>query len=117
MTHAAGTKPVTSSVFYVLLALSETDRHGVGIADEVDRLTDGVVELGPGTLYATLGKMLDRGLLEIGDPPDGARRDPRRRYYSITPRGREVLEREAERLAVVMAAVRRQGVLGRTDRS
>ena len=73
---SAGSKPVTSSTYYVLLALSDADRHGVGIGDEVQRRTDGIVELGPGTLYATLSKMLDRGL----DRPE--RRTGRRRSAS-----------------------------------
>lgn len=107
----AGSKPVTSSTFYVLLALSDADRHGVGIGDEVRRRTDGLVEVGPGTLYATLAKMLDRGLVsQLRELPAG--KDPRRRYYSITDLGREALQIETRRLSVVLDAARRKGVLG-----
>lgn len=113
VTNAAGTKPLTSSVFYVLLALADEERHGVGIGDEVRRRTGGVVELGPGTLYATLARMLDRGLVAMSDRRPEPGDDPRRRYYRITESGREALRRESERLAVVMGAVRDKGVLGR----
>lgn len=107
----AGAKPVTSSSFYVLLALSDTDRHGVGIGDEVRRRTDGLVELGPGTLYATLSKMIDRGLIvQTDDRPAGD--DPRRRYYRITDAGREALDFEARRLSVILDVVRDKGLLG-----
>lgn len=50
-TSAAGGKPLTSSVFYILLALADSDRHGLGIAADVEQRTDGDVQLGPGTLY------------------------------------------------------------------
>jgi DNA-binding PadR family transcriptional regulator len=105
---SAGSKPVTSSTYYVLLALSDADRHGVGIGDEVQRRTDGIVELGPGTLYATLSKMLDRGLIAQSDAPAGD--DPRRRYYSITAAGREALQYETHRLSVVLDAAREKGI-------
>ncbi len=106
---SAGSKPVTSSTYYVLLALADADRHGVGIGDEVRRRTDGIVELGPGTLYATLSKMLDRGLIaQIDAPVEGD--DPRRRYYSITEGGREALSYETHRLSVVLHAARSKGI-------
>lgn len=108
----AGSKPVTSSTYYVLLALADADRHGVGIGDEVRRRTEGMVELGPGTLYATLSKMIDRRLVvQTEDRPAGGD-DPRRRYYRITPAGREALAFETRRLSVILEAARHKGVLG-----
>ena len=115
MTNAAGTKPLTSSVFYILLALTDADRHGLGIGDEIRARTGGVADLGPGTLYTTLARMLKRGLVQTSEAPDAAD-DPRRRYYRITPLGRRELQRESARLAVVMSAARDKGLLdGRGD--
>ncbi len=113
---ASGAKPLTSSVFHILLALADEDRHGLGIAEEVERRTDGAVELGPGTLYNAIHKMLDARLIE--EPkrrPDIDNDDPRRRYYRITASGRKTLEREATRLDRILAAAREKRVL--PDRS
>ncbi len=109
---ASGAKPLTSSVFHILLALADDDRHGLGIAEEVEQRTDGAVELGPGTLYNAIHKMLDARLIE--EPkrrPDLNNDDPRRRYYRITASGRKTLEHEATRLDRVLAAAREKHVL------
>jgi DNA-binding PadR family transcriptional regulator len=109
---ASGAKPLTSSVFHILLALADEDRHGLGIAEEIERRTGGAVELGPGTLYNAIRKMLQSGLIQEPTqrpaPPDD---DPRRRYYRITRMGRRLLEQEAERLDRVLAAARDKQVL------
>ncbi len=105
--NAAGTKPLTSSVFFILLALADRPRHGLGIADEVERRTEGDVQLGPGTLYNALRKMLALGLIEEpSERPDPDDDDPRRRYYQITVAGRQAVSAEAERLERVVAAAR-----------
>jgi len=112
MSPGSGAKPVTSSVFYILMALSDENRHGLGIVDEVERRTAGEVQLGPGTLYNAIKKMADEGLIEESDDrPDPEDDDPRRRYYRITEDGRDVLEAEAERLDLVMQAVRDKEIL------
>jgi len=98
------TNPLASSTFYVLMALSDMPRYGLSIAEEVERYTQGAVQLGPGTLYNTIKKMLSAGLLEEA-PLDDAD-DPRRRYYRITRAGREALDQEARRLADLVAALR-----------
>lgn len=109
---ASGAKPLTSSVFHILLALADADRHGLGIAAEVERRTDGAVELGPGTLYNAIRKMLESGLIqETARRPAPPHDDPRRRYYSMTRLGRRLLEQEAERLDRVLAAAREKQVL------
>ena len=110
--NAAGTKPLTSSVFFILLALADRPRHGLGIADEVERRTEGEVELGPGTLYNALRKMLALGLIEeASEPPDPEDDDPRRRYYRITNTGRQTVSVEAERLERVVAVARDKELL------
>lgn len=109
---SGGAKPVTSSVFYILLALADKDRHGLGIAEEVERRTEGAVDMGPGTLYNALRKMLANGLI-IESPvrPEPEDDDPRRRYYRITPVGRETVEAEAAHLDRVLAAARDKDLL------
>src|SRR5665811_2047793 len=73
--------PLTPPVFHILLALSDEDRHGYGIMQDVARQTDGALQLGPGTLYGCLKRMLAAGLVEeSGERPDPALDDERRRY-------------------------------------
>ena len=89
--------PLTPAVFHVLLALADADRHGYGIAKEVAARTDDQVRLGPGTLYGTLTRMVEAGLVEER-PRQGraaAAGDERRRYYRITTLGRDVARAEA----------------------
>ncbi len=115
MTEAAtgGGKPLTSSVFYILLALADSARHGLGIAADVEERTSGDVLLGPGTLYNAIKKMLRDGLIEVARTrPAPEHDDPRRRYYSITDDGRRLLKQEAMRLDRVLHAARDKQVIG-----
>jgi DNA-binding PadR family transcriptional regulator len=102
--------PLTAPVFYILLSLSMRDRHGYDILKHVDESSDGQIRLGPGTLYTTLKRLLDRGLItELADRPDPDHDDARRRYYRLTPRGRAELKGELARMqhAIVLARVSR----------
>lgn len=109
---ASGTKPLTSSAFFILMALADGPRHGLGIADEVEHATDGQVTLGPGTLYNALRRMKAAGLIrESAERPDPGEDDPRRRYYRITEQGRGSLASEVSRLESVMRAVRSKDLL------
>lgn len=98
--------PLTPPVFHILLALADEERHGYGIMQDVARQTDNALQLGPGTLYGCLKRMLTAGLVEESDErPDLALDDERRRYYRMTPLGKRVVRAEAQRLAsAVMAA-------------
>jgi len=98
--------PLTPSVFHILLALADEERHGYGIMQDVARQTEGSLQLGPGTLYGCLKRMLASGLVEESDErPDPALDDERRRYYRMTGLGKRVVRAEAQRLAgAVMAA-------------
>lgn len=104
------TLPLRPAVFHILLALSARDLHGLGIADEVERASDGVMELGPGTLYRSLSEMVDAGLIHAADPPaEGT--DPRRKYYRLSASGRRLLVEEAARLRRLVEAARDRKVL------
>jgi DNA-binding PadR family transcriptional regulator len=107
-------RTLRTPVFHILLALAGEDLHGLGIADEVERATDGAVELGPGTLYRSLKEMSEAGQIEeVAAPAEDA--DPRRRYYRITGRGRVLLAEEAGRMARVVDLARRRSVLMEGD--
>ena len=105
--------PLTPAVFHVLLALVDADRHGYGIAKEVAARTDDTVRLGPGTLYGTLTRLTEAGLVEERPGRSRAAADERRRYYRITPFGREVARAEAQRLASLVAVAKAKALIAR----
>jgi DNA-binding PadR family transcriptional regulator len=104
-------EPLKDSEFHILLALADSDRHGYGIMQEVARRSAGTVRLGPGTLYGAIKRMLISGLIEESAKRPAAKNDDDRRrcYFSLTPQGRAVAKREAQRLAelVRVAEVKR----------
>src|SRR6185295_15895726 len=99
---------MTPAVLHILLSLASEDRHGLGIAADVQAFTGGRVALGPGTLYGTIKRLLDAGLVEEIGPRFGEDDDPRRRYYRITAKGRRALEVETEGLASVLGVAKRR---------
>ncbi len=105
--------PLTPAVFHILLALSDQERHGLGVMADVEERTGGAVRLGPGTLYGTIQRMVASGLIEESDrrpaPEDD---DTRRRYYRLTLVGRQVVTLEAERLQVLVGVAKDKQVLG-----
>jgi DNA-binding PadR family transcriptional regulator len=106
--------PLTPAVFHILLALSEGERHGYAIMQEVAADTGGSLQLGPGTLYGCLKRMLSARLVEESDErPDPDLDDERRRYYRITDLGARTLRAEAERLANAVSAARAKRLLSR----
>jgi len=85
--------------FHILLALAAEERHGYGLLQEVADLTDGELQLEPGTLYRALHRMLKDGwVAESARRPAADQDDERRRYYRLTPRGRRLAIAEIERL-------------------
>jgi DNA-binding PadR family transcriptional regulator len=107
-----GPGSLTPAAFQILLALVDRDRHGLGIVDEAEERTHGAVQLGPGILYGTIKRLREGGFIqEASEAPDPSDDDPRRRYYAITPSGREVLAREARRLEVIVHVARSKAVL------
>lgn len=113
-TRPDGVLPLTPPVFHILLALSDDERHGYGIMQEVARQTGGALELGPGTLYGCLKRMLAAGFIEESEERlDPALVDERRRYYRMTDFGRRVVRAEAHRLADAVSVARAKRLLGK----
>jgi DNA-binding PadR family transcriptional regulator len=113
---------LTPAMFAILLALHASPRHGYALMEDVNVLTGGVITLGPATLYRSLQRLRVDGLIEeLGEgPPTGTpadRRAERRRSYRITAAGRSATTEEAHRLAVMVAAARRIGVVADKNRS
>jgi DNA-binding PadR family transcriptional regulator len=105
--------PLTPPVFHILVALADEERHGYGIMLDVARQTDNALQLGPGTLYGCLKRMLAAGLVtESDERPDPALDDERRRYYRMTELGQLVVRAEAQRLANAVLAARARRLLG-----
>ena len=94
-------------MFHILLALADEERHGYGIMQDVARQTNDALQLGPGTLYGCLKRMLAAGLVEESDErPDTELDDERRRYYRMTALGRSTVRAEAGRLAGALSAAK-----------
>jgi DNA-binding PadR family transcriptional regulator len=92
------------------MALAEEDRHGYAIIRDVADSTDGAVRLSAGTLYRSLQRMLEQGLIEeTGERPAPDEDDERRRYYRITGFGRAVARAEAQRLSDLVRLARASG--------
>jgi DNA-binding PadR family transcriptional regulator len=102
---------LTPPVFHILLALSGEERHGYGIMQDVARQTNDELQMGPGTLYGCLKRMLAAGLVEEADErPDPELDDERRRYYRMTSLGERAVRDEAQRLATALAAAKSKRV-------
>lgn len=98
---------LTPAVFHVLLALAGEERHGYAILKEIVRLTAGRMRMQAGTLYGTLQRLLEEGMVEeVPAPKRAASTDSRRRYYRLTRTGRRVLDAEVERMASIVRVAR-----------
>jgi DNA-binding PadR family transcriptional regulator len=90
--------PLTPAVLHILIALSTQERHGYGIMKQVETDSRGKVKMGPGTLYGSLGRMIDAGLIRESDKKiDPEMDDERRVYYKITAAGEKALSAELAR--------------------
>jgi DNA-binding PadR family transcriptional regulator len=107
--------PLPQATLHILMALAEEDRHGYAILQEVTRRTRGDVRLGPGTLYRSIQRMLEQGLIvETDERPAPEEDDERRRYYRITRFGSAVARAEARRLAELVRLARASGFVPKT---
>jgi len=99
--------PLTPAMFQILLALADGEKHGYAILKEVARRTDDRVKLSVGTLYGNLARLEADGLIaESKRRPEIVLDDERRRYYLLTPLGREVAVAEAQRMEEALAQAR-----------
>lgn len=105
---------LTPAMFQVLLALGDGEKHGYAILKEVEEQTNGHVRLSTGTLYAMIKRLLSDGIIvECRNRPPAEEDDQRRRYYRLTPLGRQVAVAEAERMERIIATARERHLLKR----
>jgi DNA-binding PadR family transcriptional regulator len=101
--------PLTPAVLHILLALSTEERHGYGIMKQVKSESQGKVKMGPGTLYGSLGRMMEAGLIRESDKKvDRELDDERRVYYKLTKLGQAALAAELERYRAVVAVAKKK---------
>lgn len=98
--------PLPQAQFHVLVALTDSERHGYAIMQAVEESSGGVVRMGPATLYGTLKRLVDQGLAEEVTRQPDATDDARRRYYRLTGLGQRVCSAEADRLAYLVRITR-----------
>jgi DNA-binding PadR family transcriptional regulator len=106
--------PLQPATFHILVALADNDRHGYAIIQDVAARTNGAIRLSAGTLYRSIQRMLEEGLIvETRDRPSPEDDDERRRYYRLTPLGTAVAKAEAARLAGLVRMARARGLVPR----
>jgi DNA-binding PadR family transcriptional regulator len=104
------------ATFHILMSLAEEERHGYAIIKDVEASTDGELRLSPGTLYRSIQRMLEEGLIvESNRRPARALDDERRRYYRITPQGIAAARAELRRLAQLVRLGRERGLKPETS--
>ena len=110
--------PLNPREYLVLFALATDDRHGYGIVKDVERQSSGRVRIDPANLYRAIKRMIATGLVEEAEArPTDEVGEQRRRYYKITPLGREVVRLEATRLAELTAAARSRRLIPEAESS
>jgi len=107
--------PLPPVTFHILMALADGDRHGYAIIQDVETRTDGELRLGAGTLYRSIHRMLEQGLIvESSRRPARALDDERRRYYRLTALGTAVAKAETRRLTQLVRLARARGLTPET---
>jgi len=114
--HPEELLPLTPAVFHILLALADRERHGYAIMQEVAANSQGKIQMGPGTLYGSIKRMLAANLIiESDERPDPTLDDERRRYYSLSDFGRKVLSMEVERMNHLVQVAQAKRLAGETS--
>jgi DNA-binding PadR family transcriptional regulator len=105
MDDLASFLPLSPHQFHILLALTDRERHGYALIQDIDRRTGGALRLGTGTLYTAIARLVELGLIA-----DTGRADERRRYYRLLPLGRGVLRAETARLEALVRHAHARGI-------
>src|SRR5438270_33651 len=103
--------PLPPATFHILISLADEDRHGYAIIQDVAARTDGELKLSAGTLYRSIQRMLEQGLIEEPRELRLLETDERRRTYRITKLGREIAQAEAQRLTQLVKFARASGII------
>jgi DNA-binding PadR family transcriptional regulator len=103
--------PLPPATFHILMAVTDEDRHGYAIIQDIAARTDGALRMSAGTLYRSIQRMQEQGLIvEVRERPAPEDDDERRRYYRITPFGLAVARAEARRLTQMVKLARDRGI-------
>ncbi len=103
--------PLPAATFHILLAVADEDRHGYAIIRDIETRTGGKLRMSPGTLYRSVQRMVEQGLIiETDERPDPEFDDERRRYYRITALGKQAAKAEAARMASLLEQARAMGL-------
>jgi len=104
--------PLPRDTFHILVSLADKERHGYSVMQDVAERTEGALRLSPSSLYASIKRLLEQGLIEeLAERPDPGNDDERRRYYRLSRLGRRVAMAEARRLERLLADARATGLL------
>ena len=106
--------PLTPAVLFILFALADGQKHGYAIMQSVSRITDNQFRMGPGTLYTTIQRLLDLGLIKETESAGQSDRENRRRYYKLTRTGRTVLAADVNRMESVVRLARDRKLVPKT---
>ena len=98
-------RPLPAASLHIVLALLDGEQHGYALMRRVAELSDGAVKMGPGTLYGTLNRLVEDGLIAETTDRVARTESERRRYYELTPNGRSVARGELARLQMLVHRV------------
>jgi DNA-binding PadR family transcriptional regulator len=110
--------PLSPQAFHILVALADRDQHGYGIMLDVAERTGGKLRLSAGTLYGSVKRLLEQGLiveLRESQRPDKSLDNDRRRYYRLTPLGRKAAKAEVRRMAELLEQARAHGLVEKSN--
>jgi DNA-binding PadR family transcriptional regulator len=108
--------PLTPAVFFILFALADGEKHGYAIMQTVSRISNNQFRMGPGTLYTTIQRLLNLGLIEETETAGGqSNHENRRRYYKLTRTGKAVLAADLSRMESVVRLARDKKLVPKTS--
>jgi DNA-binding PadR family transcriptional regulator len=107
---------LSPQAFHILIALADRDQHGYGIMQDVATRTGGKLRLSAGTLYGSIKRLLEEGLIiELRENQRPQEDDERRRYYRLTPAGRKAAKGEVNRMAELLKQARAYGLVAKSN--